>query len=360
MANSVADVRVLLTYKNFAIQRGLSHIGLGVSSLNTAKVLKRQGITVTVQPVNTATEIASAVKQYNPTHCVIAAPWLAVTEMAWLVRQFTAVEFIINLHSNVGFLAADTNGVALTRQYIDLEQANLNFRISANSRKGTLWIRTAFQCPCLWLPNLYAVDSSAISHRPLWNGGVLNIGAFGATRPLKNLMSAAGAALALTNQLKAQTQFWISGGRPDGGMNVVASIKALLAGLTNITIKEVNWTSWPQFRDIVRTMHVMLQVSYTESFNMVTADGVVEGVASVVSDAIDWPPSWWQASVDETLEIARIARQLLSDPDAASDGLVALEQHTKDGFEDGWCQLLQIYSQYMSPLGNTNLGASLI
>ncbi len=30
-------------------------------------------------------------------------------------------------------------------------------------------------------------------------------------------------------------------------------------------------------------MHLLLQPSYTESFNMVTADGVAEGVASVVS-----------------------------------------------------------------------------
>jgi hypothetical protein len=32
-------------------------------------------------------------------------------------------------------------------------------------------------------------------------------------------------------------------------------------------------------------MHLLIQVSYTESFNMVTADGVLEGVPSVTSDA---------------------------------------------------------------------------
>jgi hypothetical protein len=328
--------------------------------LNTAKVLKRQGIPIYVQPVNSAADVAASITKYHATHCVIAAPWLAVTDMAALLRQFPDTEIVVNLHSNVGFLAADTNGVALTRQYIDLEQANLNFRISANSRKGTRWVRAAYQCPCLWLPNLYAIDSSVIINRPIWKSGVLRIGAFGATRPLKNLMTAAGAALELTNQLKAQAEFWISGGRPDGGQGVVASIKAMLAGLPNIALRELNWASWPQFRDVVRSMHLLLQVSYTESFNVVSADGVAEGVASVVSDAIDWAPDFWKAPVDEPSVIARIGRQLLSDPDATAAGLVALEQHTKDGFEDGWCEMLEVYSKYVSPLGNTNLGAAII
>jgi hypothetical protein len=34
-------------------------------------------------------------------------------------------------------------------------------------------------------------------------------------------------------------------------------------------------------------VHLLLQPSFTQSFNVVTADGVHQGVPSVVSDAID-------------------------------------------------------------------------
>jgi hypothetical protein len=78
-------------------------------------------------------------------------------------------------------------------------------------------------------------------------------------------------------------------------------------------------------------MHLLLQPSYTESFNMVTADGIAEGVASVVSRAIDWAPEHWKADVDNVPQIARVGRQLLSDPHAAAEGGVALAQFNVQG-----------------------------
>jgi hypothetical protein len=78
-------------------------------------------------------------------------------------------------------------------------------------------------------------------------------------------------------------------------------------------------------------MHLLLQPSYTESFNMVTADGVAEGVASVVSSAIDWAPEDWKADVDDTLSIARAGRRLLNDHMAAAEGRRALIRYVADG-----------------------------
>ena len=64
---------------------------------------------------------------------------------------------------------------------------------------------------------------------------------------------------------------------------------------------------------------------------MVTADGVAEGVASVVSSAIDWAPRYWQACADTVLDIARVGRQLLRDPYAAFDGYRALQSYNRAG-----------------------------
>ena len=64
---------------------------------------------------------------------------------------------------------------------------------------------------------------------------------------------------------------------------------------SNVKLVENGWQSWPKFRQSVAHMHLLLQPSYTESFNMVTADGVAEGVPSVVSHAIDWAPEHWKA-----------------------------------------------------------------
>jgi hypothetical protein len=73
---------------------------------------------------------------------------------------------------------------------------------------------------------------------------------------------------------------------------------------------------------------------------MVTADGVAEGIPSVVSDAIDWVPDDWKANVDDVLDISRVGRRLLCDPHAAMDGLRALESYVTCG--------IRAYEEYFS------------
>jgi hypothetical protein len=162
--------------------------------------------------------------------------------------------------------------------------------------------------------------------------GTLRIGVFGAVRPLKNLMSSAGAALEISRRLRVPLELWISGGRSEGGgETVLAAVREMLAGLPNVDLITNGWQSWPNFRKTVAHMHLLLQPSYTESFNMVTADGAAEGVASVVSEAIDWAPADWKADVDDVLDIARVGRQLLCDGSAAEQGLHALKRYIADG-----------------------------
>ena len=168
------------------------------------------------------------------------------------------------------------------------------------------------------------------SPRRPFSEGTLRVGAFGATRPLKNLMSAAGAALEISRNLRVPLELWLSAGRAEGGgETVLAAVQEMLQGLPHVKLVLNGWQSWPKFRKVVGHMHLLLQPSYTESFNMVTADGIAEGVPSVVSSAIDWAPEHWKAEVDDVLEIARVGRQLLLDPRAAVDGRAASHHSTR-------------------------------
>jgi hypothetical protein len=112
---------------------------------------------------------------------------------------------------------------------------------------------------------------------------------------------------------------------------VLGAVQEMLRGLPHVRLVANGWQPWPKFRKVVGFMHLLLQPSYTESFNMVTADGVAECVPSVVSNAIDWAPEHWKANVDDVLDIARVGRQLLYDPRAIHDGLNALREYVADG-----------------------------
>jgi len=352
------EIHLVLCYKNFAAVAGISHIGLGVAALNVAKILQRHEIKVTVHPIlNSAALDKFLDATPSVTHVEIAAPWIPTAELGALTRKHHDIAFTVNCHSNVGFLQADTNGVKLLREYIDLELGSLNFQIAGNSSKFIEWVRQAYQAPCVYLPNMYYLDYSQTSNVPSYRGGTLRIGAFGATRPQKNLMSAAGAALQLHEEMKCDTELWVSGGRTEGGGNTILnSVRAMVSNIPGFHLKELGWANWPQFRDHVRMMHLLIQGSYTESFNMVTADGIAEGVPSVVSDALDWCPEYWKAYSDNVPDMARVGRQLLHDPRAALDGLISLETHNAGSFE-AWLDWLRypLRKDYISQVSPRHL-----
>ena len=332
--------KLVLAYKNFAAHHNISHIGLGVSALNTTKVLRRLGISTEVWPILSGAELRERLSTEPASHVVISAPWIPSTEIQKLISAHQATHFAVNCHSNVGFLQADSNGVRLVREAMEIEAGAFNFQLAGNSLKFCKWVRSAYSRPCTHLPNLYYLDRDFIPSRPLFSGGTLRIGAFGATRPLKNFMSAAGAALEISRRLKATLELWLSAGRTEGGGDtILRSARAMLDGLPNVKLVENGWQSWPKFRQSVGHMHLLLQPSYTESFNMVTADGIAEGVPSVVSNAIHWAPDHWKAHMDDVLDIARVGRYLLTDSYAPQEGLEALQTHNAEGVK-AWQEFL--------------------
>jgi len=103
---------------------------------------------------------------------------------------------------------------------------------------------------------------------------------------------------------------------------------------------ESGWLTWLDFRVLCGQMHLMLQPSYTESFNNVTADGIYMGTPSVVSNAIDWVPDYWQAHADDPVHIARTGLELLRNPKAPADGFKSLQRHNVMALS-AWLNFLQ-------------------
>jgi glycosyltransferase involved in cell wall biosynthesis len=332
-------MQVVLAYKNFAANRAISHIGLGVTALNTAKSLRGAGVDADVWPITNPAELHSGLRTKPATHVVISAPWIPTQELALLCAEFKETQFAVTCHSNLGFLQADPSAMRLVREGLDLRRTSWNFRMAANCARLSEWVERAYGTPCALLPNLYHLESDPAPNQR-YEGGTLRIGAFGATRALKNLLTSAGAALEIANARRANLEFWISSGRNEGAGPVVEAVRQMLIGLHHVKLIENSWQTWPQFRQTVRHMHLLLQPSYTESFNVVTADGVAEGVPSVVSDAIDWAPDSWKAPVDDAHALAQTGLRLLSSRRAARQGLAALKRYNRRSL-NAWREFLK-------------------
>jgi len=329
--------RLILAYKNFAAITAISHIGLGVSALNTAKTLQKAGYRVEVWAINSPADLVNrltaAQKEAVPvTHLVMSAPWIPLVQWQSLLIQFHRIAFACTSHSNVGFLGADPLAANfVTTEGPALEAGFPNFTLAANSHALCQFVRAAYASHCTYLPNLYYLNGLTRVGRPLWSCGALRIGCFGAQRVLKNQTSAAAAAIEIASRLRAQLEFYVSLGRNEGAGSSTRVVAEMIQSCNFATYHPVPWEQWPTFRRTVANMHLLMQPSYTESFNMVTADGVSEGVPSVVSSAIDWVPPHWQADADDTGDIARVGLALLRSPDAAQEGLESLEAYVDIG-----------------------------
>lgn len=329
--------RVLLCYKNFSKDCNVSHAGLGITGIYSAKTLMAHGIRAQALPTYGADDLEkflhSQVHTSHPvTHVLVMAQWIPTERLAKLTRVFPHIKFGLKCHSNVGFLQAEPNAIKLLREAIDLETGTTNFFACANNERLCNILKDMYGRPVQYLPNLYYLHGQEPIHRPVYNGGPLRIGAFGSLRVYKNFSTAVTAGIEIGHMLRVPVEIWINSGRNDGAGNIVyRTARAWTDGVPGVQLKELPWCSWPDFKRHIGTMNLLLQPSYTETFNNVTADGIAEGVPSVVSDTIEWVPENWKASTDDPKDVASVGRRLLADYHAPAEGYQALKQYVTDG-----------------------------
>ncbi len=326
---NLADAYVLVAYFN---SNSRVHSGLGVNALHTIKVLRKHKIRADMVAIRSATELAAALDARNGevTHCVIEAPFLSTASLSDLTLKYDLTTFIVRIHSQLGFLQVEAGAVKLIREQLILQESRTNFTISANSRRMTEFLRTAYAGNCLYLPNLYDLERVKRQKGRLHDHKLLRIGDFGAMRLLKNHLTAAGAALLIAQSRQADLEFWVSNNREEHGRGVLDAIRYLFQSVPYAKLVESPWQDWPDFRRTVANMDLCLQPSMTETFNLVSADAAAEGIPSAVSSSIEWCPDSWKVDIDSADDIARVGNQLLSDPNAALDGITSLKVYAHE------------------------------
>lgn len=328
----IRDVRLALVFKDFAAWCHASTVGLNVAGYTTAKVLTQHGVSTVVIPVRHNVDLVQGIDAYNNTndkpltHVVISAPWLSAHDLKCLISHYPNIQFAILSHSNVGFLQADPWGVELIRIYLKLTAEFDNLTVGANSDRLFEWLQNTIGGDTVLLPNLYPLHGSK-PEKHWFGASPIRIGAFGAVRPEKNFMTAAAAAVAIHKMTGVDVELHMSSGGEGGGDATVAAITQLCS-TPGVTLIRHDWCLWPEFIQIVATMDLLIQPSYTESFNMVTADGILMGVPSVVSSAISWAPATWKADSDNAMDVARVGVNLLRYGNNG-EGKQALEKHNK-------------------------------
>lgn len=258
--------------------------------------------------------IDGEVAAYRPTHAVVEALWVVPEKFDVLRRLHPRVQWIVRNHSEVPFLASE--GIAL--DWVPGYLAR-GVEVASNSRRAERDLRAIAHAAGLperlvtWLPNHYPLWSERASIRP--SSGHLDVGCFGAIRPLKNQLIQAVAAIVFADDLRVGMRFHINASRVEGrGEPILKNLRSLFAAARRHTLVEHEWLPHEEFVEFLRRMDVVLQVSFSETFNIVAADAVAAGVPVVVSPEISWLGHYAHAHPTDTSSVVAALYRALQDP----------------------------------------------
>lgn len=293
----------------FICKKRQNNYGVSYGLINSCKflsnALEKLGIESKVVSVIDNNFIDREVHQYKPTHVFIEAIWVVPEKFHVLLPKYPNIKWFVRLHSNTPFIANEGIAMQWIMGYEELRKQYGNLQISPNSSKlvHDLWlsrrIETAYS-PNVYFPDEYA-SLEKYSKQEIEHGdGIINIGCFGAIRPMKNHLTQAIACMGFANQLKKTLHFHINGTRYEqNGEQVHRNLKYLFEGSKHKLV-EHPWCDHKDFVSLIREMDLGIQVSFSETFNIVAADMVAANIPMVGSNEIGWLSSVFQAEANDT------------------------------------------------------------
>jgi hypothetical protein len=162
----------------------------------------------------------------------------------------------------------------------------------------------------LYLPNIYqpisgkgvkykfTVDGKTVT--PSVHKKTINIGCFGAVRVLKNHLQQAVAAIRYADENDLKLNFFVNcNDTLDSNNSIIKNLVSLFEmHPERYMLCKCKWVPHDAFMQLVKMMDLGMQVSLSESFDIVAADFVASGVPLVVSNEISWMPSWCRCNAD--------------------------------------------------------------
>lgn len=289
--------------KRMTSHHGLKTISSGL--LNSAsfvnKMLQKNGYDSHLVEVKDNNEIDREVKKFKADIVIVEALWVVPSKFDVLQKLHPNVTWIIRLHSEIPFIANE--GIAM--EWIYEYQKYKNVYVSVNSKTAYKDFNNLLHKKTIYLPNYYPVNLFDKKIEPIKKDNkVLNIGCFGAIRPLKNQLYQAVSAIDFANSINKKLHFHINVGRVENnGDPVLKNLRNLFKNNPKHKLIEHSWLTHEEFTKLVKTMDIGLQVSFTETFNIVAADFVNNNIPVIVSDQIKWVSGIYKSKPTESKSI---------------------------------------------------------
>lgn len=273
------------------------------------------GIEAKIVQVVDNNDIDREVTLYRPTHVIIEAFWVVPEKFDVLRPLHPGVTWIVRDHSETPFLANEGSAFGWTREYLKrgLELMCNSPRAQYDMRRIAIDVGADPELVSFG-PNFYPIAGMPEAIERPWPDDEIHVSCFGAIRPLKNQVTQAIAALAFAQRIGRELRFHVNAGRVEGGADPIP--KSLRNAVGPGRLIEHPWMTHDEFVRLAGTMDISLQVSFSETFNIVTADAVAGGVPVIVSPEVYWLGEYAHASPTSAEDIAdAMFRAWVTDPE---------------------------------------------
>jgi len=282
-----------------------NNIGLSTGLYNSASfmndMLVDMGFDSKLEVVIDNNCIDRMVTKHKPTHVIIEALWVVPSKFAVLQKLHPNVKWIIRIHSEMPFMAGEGMAMDWIGEYAKFK----NIIIACNAPRMLREIQWFVgKKNVIYLPNFYPQE---YQYKPFnKDKDVVDISCFGAIRPLKNHLVQAFAAIEFAESIGKKLRFHINAGRIEmRGDSVKNNIRGLFEQIHDTEHQLINhqWTPREQFLELCSQMDIGLQCSFSETFNIVGADLISQGVPLIGSKEIPWSSSFGNADPTDSQEI---------------------------------------------------------
>jgi glycosyltransferase involved in cell wall biosynthesis len=286
--------------------------GLGNSASFVSEFLKRKGIESKNVMCIDANYIDKHVTENDPDIVILEALWVTPLKIKEIlsIKKHQKRTWVVRIHSRVAFLAYEGNAFAWLKGYHEVLKnfPNIKFVIAPNTDDFAADLSNVFGLSSVYLPNIYS-ENYEFGPKPPQEPGKINIGCFGAIRPFKNHLTQSLAAIHFANQHNFELNFHVNGDRCEQtGDCVLKNLHNVFEMQNKHTLVKHPWMEHDEFITVIRKMDLGLQVSFSETFNLVAADFVTCDVPIVVSNQIKWLPTVFQ--VNECNSVQEIVDRL--------------------------------------------------
>lgn len=313
--------------------------GLIAAADQNSAYLNSVGIQSNSITIPDANFLDAQIKQHHPQIVIIEGVWINPEKFKTLVAANPFVkEYVIRIHSDMAYLAIE--GQALSWAFKS-QKMSPKIKVAANCYNLYNGINPGIPNKFIYLPNMF--NEGFTRSRKEQDYNVLNVACLGAVRLLKNHAVQVLASIKAAEEMGKKLKFHMNDLTNDAGHSVLGNIRQIFGEIGKHELIIDTWKSGQEYKNAIKQMDMGLQISFTESFNIVAANFICNGVPIVVGETITWLPEEYKTSYTDIDRISNKIKEVY-----AYRNNLAIQTKAYKLLQDFNNQAKNVWDEYMS------------